>query len=209
MTRIVSVAATLLVLAAFPATAKNYEKLLKGDYAFAGEATCLVSINGFNANQTPVGTPAPFPRISSYSAHGVRTFNGDGTGRTRIRVVSIAHPFAVPLDPPPHFYSRGSASSLDFENTFTYTVSPQLEVTVTSGGVLGTFLSGPRLGQTVTFEGFPDQKGYLSQNLRMLTLAHEVPGVERHIYSNGDADFRICHRSRVLLERKDRGGDDD
>src|SRR5262245_4805899 len=91
--------ALLLALCCFTAQAKDNEKLLKGDYAFAGEAACLISIGGFNADFTPVGPPAPFPQMQSFSVQGVRTFNGDGTGTLSGRVLSISHPYALPGTP--------------------------------------------------------------------------------------------------------------
>ena len=191
-------AAMLLALGGFSAEARDFEKLLKGDYAAAGESTCLVSFTGFNANLSP-NAPGPFPQIVSLSIQGVRTFNGDGTGKTVARVVSISHPFALPTTPP--FFNRGGASSSDIESDFTYAVSPDLKVTITTPLVTGTFLTGGRAGQTLIITNLPVFSGFISENLRSLTLAHETPGVEDHSFSNGDFNQRICHRSRILHER--------
>lgn len=193
--------ALLLVLSCFSAQAGDYERLLKGDYAFAGEAVCLQSEDGFNPNLTPAGPPAPFPQVLSLSIQGVRTFNGDGTGTVMARVISISHPFALPTTPNPVF-NRGSAGSLDIESDFTYTVSPDLKVTITTPLINGTFLTGPRAGQTQTVTNVPPFIGYISEDLQSLTLAHEEPGVEHQQFSNGQASDRICHRARILHERK-------
>ena len=102
--------ALLLALGAFSAQARDFEKVLKGDYAFAGEATCLISFSGFNSNLEPVSNPgAPWPRVFSFSVQGIRTFNGDGTGRVVARVVSLSHPRA---DPDPTRARHGAGRQL-------------------------------------------------------------------------------------------------
>jgi predicted metal-dependent phosphotriesterase family hydrolase len=142
----------------------------------------------------------PFPQILSFGVQGVRTFNGDGTGKLVGRVLGIVHPFALPTTPP--IFNRGSANSVDIESDFTYTVSPDLKVTITTPLVTGTVLTGVRAGQIQTITNLPLFTGYISEDLQSLTLAHEEPGVEIHAFSNGDSSERICHRARILHERK-------
>jgi len=191
----------LVALGSAAAEARDFEKLLRGDYAFTGEATCLQSATGFNANLTPV-VPGPFPTIVSFSVHGVRTFNGDGTGTLRARVVSLSHPFALPTTPP--VFVRGGASSNDLQAEFTYDVAHDLTLTINSGALTGTFLTGTRAGQTITVTNVPDFRGQIAEHLDGITLAHEEPGVETVTFSTGETVQRICHRSRILLERKNR-----
>lgn len=218
------VGVTLLLVGSGAAEAKNFNHLLRGDYAFSGEATCLVSIvtglnpqgqpiggGGFNTNLTPFGPPAPFPFLISFSIQGVRTFNGDGTGSVAARIVSISHPFAVPAQTQQQspfanlgtpFFNRGGASSGDIQSTFTYEVAPELTFTVQTPVVSGTFDSGTRAGQMVTITNIPVFSGRISSDHHTLTLAHEDPVVEAHTFSNGDVHQEICHRSRILLELK-------
>lgn len=204
-----------LMLGGASAEAKGFEALLQGDYAFTGEAACLVSQGGFKADGTPVDPPARFPQVSSFSVQGVRTFNGDGSGTLVARVISISHPFTVPANPAvpgsTPLFNRGSVSSLEIQSEFTYSVTPDLRLEIVTPVVTGTILSGPRQGQTLSFTGIPRFHGFISDNLRSLTLAHEEPGVEVHSFSNGDTDQRMCHRSRILHERKTnhRGGKGD
>lgn len=199
--RILSLAAVIVASANVAhAAPANLNQLLKGDYAFSGETSCLVSRGGFNANLTPV-SPGPFPFVISFSVQGVRTFNGDGTGSVVARVVTISHPFALPVTPP--FFSRGGASSSDVEATFTYQVAPDRTVAVDNATLTGTTLTGPNAGQTFTITNFPLFSGYLSKDRRTLTLAHLDPAVETHTSSNNTSDERICHRSRILLQLKD------
>lgn len=210
MFRKAAVAAGLsLAFASAQVQAKGFEALLQGDYAFTGEASCLISPDGFNSNHTPIEklpgtkTPARFPRISSLSVTGVRTFNGDGTGTLKARVVSISHPFVLPSLA---IYERGGVHSLDIWSSFTYTVTADLKVLITTPEVNGKILTGENAGGTTRFT-IPPFEGFVSQDHRSVTLAHEEPGIEAHEFfkANGDlagTDSRICHRSRVLLERK-------
>lgn len=140
----------------------------------------------------------------SFSVQGVRTFNGDGTGRLVARVVRIDHPFALPTAPP--FFSRGSASSADFEADFTYEVASDLTFTTESPIVTGAILTGLFTGQTVTITNFPKFSGRMSKDHRTLSLAHDEPTIETQKRFDGNVQVgteqRICHRSRILLEQK-------
>jgi hypothetical protein len=196
--------ALLLVLCGLAAQARDLERELKGEYAFAGEATCLISPGGFDADLTPANFPAPFPQILSFSIQGVRTFNGDGTGTTVARAVSIAHPFALPANGTnPAVFNRGGANSADLQADFTYTVSRDRKLTITTPVVHSNILTGTRAGQTQTITNVPLFTGYLSEDGASLTLSHDEPGIEDHLFSNGDFNQRICHRSRILHERKE------
>ena len=192
----------LLALGSAAAEARDFERLLRGDYAFTGEATCLQSASGFNANLTPVVAPGSFPTIVSFSVHGVRTFNGDGTGTLRATVVNLNHPFALPTTPP--LFVRGGAGSNDLHGEFTYDVAHDLTLTIVAGPITGTFLTGTRAGQTLTVTNVPDFRGKIAEHLDGITLAHEEPSVETLTLSTGEVVQRICHRSRILLERKNR-----
>jgi len=174
----------------------NY--LLRGDYAFSGESACLTSAAGFDSDLTPADSPAPFPSVTSSSVHGVRTFNGDGTGKVVGRNVSFSHPFALPNPAPPHFFSRGGASSSDFEADFTYHVTPDRTFAVVQPMATGTFLTGTRAGQTFTFGPVP-LVGRISHDNKILLTAGDTPVIETQNFSNGDIRYRICHRSRTLF----------
>jgi hypothetical protein len=180
------------VEAAPPNQALN--RLLQGQYAFSGEASCLVSIGGFNADLTPVAS-GPFPFVVSFAVQGVRTFNGDGTGTLVARVVSFTHPFALPTSPTPVF-NRGGAASNDISAAFTYQVAPDRTFTVLQPLANGTFLTGTRAGQTFT-DGPFSLMGEISSDGQTLTSATDQPTVETITFSNGDVQRRICHRSRI------------
>ena len=190
---------------------------LKGEYAFTGTTACLVAPGstspatptnptpgislpnaGFNANLQPVDGKV---FSSSSSVEGIRTFNGDGTGTVKGTVVSITVPptpgpagTGYPSFPP-------SASSNTFSASFTYTVLADGTFTVelVPGSFLGTFLTGPRTGQTVTIDKTP-LAGLIGEDKKMLTLASVEPTIEIQTHSNGDVWPRICHRSQVSIK---------
>ncbi|MBI4524685.1 MAG: hypothetical protein HY695_12845 [Deltaproteobacteria bacterium] len=177
---------------------QGLNNLLRGEYAFSGEAACLVSDEGFNADLTPINTAAPFPFVRSFSVQGVVTFKGDGTARRVVRVVSIRHPTATT--------GVGSASSADIEADATYHVAPDRSFTVATTALNGTVLTGPRAGQTFTIANFPDLVGLISQDHKTLTVAHHEPTIETQTYSNGAVFHRICHRSRMAIKLKNGDG---
>ena len=198
------VVVTSLVAGSGAAEAGTPNQLLRGDYAFSGEPTCLVSRGGFNLDLTPVGPPAPFPFVFSFSVQGVRTFNGDGTGTLTARVVSMNHPVALPTPTP--FFNRGGASSADIASDFTYQVAADRTFTIQTPLVTGTVLTGPSAGRTLAITDLPVFSGRISKDHRTLTLFHGEPGVETVTFSGGslppDVQDRICHRSRIFLEQK-------
>jgi len=163
---------------------------LHGDYVATGEGTCLVALPpGFNPNLTPIDGRFTF----SSSTQGVWTFNGDGTGTSQSRSVSLTHP-----DTP---VTLGGAGSSDTQASFTYTVAPDRTVTVVSSGpVTGTVFTGTRAGQTFIIDPFAGYTGLLARDRKSLALASEEPTVEVETFSNGDVHYRICHRSRILLK---------
>ena len=185
----VIVGVMLLWVGAADADPQPLNQLLHGDYVSTGEGTCLVALPpGFNADLTPIDGRFTL----SSSTQGIRTFNGDGTGTAQSRSVSVTHP-----DTP---VTLGGAGSSDTQSSFTYTVAPDRTFIVVSGPVTGTVLTGGRAGQTFTIDPFPSLTGLISRDHESLTLASEEPTVEVITYSNGDVQYRICHRSRILLK---------
>jgi hypothetical protein len=179
----------LLWTGAADADPQPLNALLQGDYVSTGEGTCLVALPpGFNPTLTPMDGRFTF----SSSTQGMRTFHGDGTGTAQSRSVSVTHP-----DTP---VTLGGASSSASQESFTYTVAPDRTLTVVSGPVTGTELTGSRAGQTFTIASFPVLTGRIALGRQSLTLATEEPTVEVVTFSNGDVHDRICHRSRILLK---------
>ena len=181
---------------------------LKGQYGFSGAAHCIQSSVGFNANQEalcgdthqPISVqPNPSnPRTScpgvfatTNSVEGIRTFNGNGTGTVQGHDVS--------LTVPPN-NSSISASSDDFSFSFTYTVDDSGGFTsqTVPGSFQGTFVTGPRTGQTFTVDEI-NVEGLISNDKKSLVIATVEPTVETQQFSNGDVRYRICHRSRSLI----------
>jgi hypothetical protein len=198
---LVFVVAALLAPDLGPANAApaNLNHVLKGAYAFSGAATCLVSLGGFNPDLTPVGPPAPFPFVTSFSIHGVRTFNGDGTGRVSARVTSIRLPSET--------FNRGSASASDIEAEFTYVVAPDLTATLSNVSLTGTVVAGTPPGPTFEITNFPLFSGRISQDHKTISLAHDDPTVETQTFFDAGGNpvqvqERVCQRSRTLLRQQ-------
>ena len=188
-------------------------KKLKGEYAFTGTASCLFAPgsdpgpgnptpgvplpnSGFNAKFQPIVNATAF--VTSFSVEGVTVFNADGTGTFTGTSVSITERPTPGPTGYPNF--PASASSNSFSGSFAYVVNADdtFETTMV-GPITGTFLSGPRTGQTSSVDR-PPMTGLISKSGDTLTSASVVPAVETVTFSNGDVWPRICHRSRVLIK---------
>jgi hypothetical protein len=183
---------------------------LKGAFGFTGSAACLVAPGsstttgsgllpgaGFNSFFQP-NTPAT-AFSNSFSVEGVRTFSGTGTGTVKGTSVSIAPP-PTPSGPFPSF--PPDASSDTFSYNFTYTVNADGSWTsaMVAGSFTGTFLTGPRTGQTYSIDQIPPIDGLIEEDGLTLIGAHITTAVETVSYQNGNVWPRVCHRSRVFIK---------
>lgn len=195
---------TLAVLVSATGAAIAASPKLKGTYAETGETVCLISMtvrgtptgpvpvvpSGFNpATLTP--NPGAFTSLFLFSFHGVRTFDGEGSGTLRGRTASIS---TSPNIFPNTFVP--SAAATDIVGTFTYEVAPDGTIS-TADDTFAAILSGPRAGQTATNSFALTGRASLNQN--SLILAADAPQIETVAISNGDVQQRICHRSRTLI----------
>ena len=78
---------------------------LKGDYGFTRTVKCIVSMDPTFPHDMTFG--------ESFAEEGVRTFNGDGTGKQSFHALNIL----IPKDQP------GAASSHVIDQPFTYSVN--------------------------------------------------------------------------------------
>jgi hypothetical protein len=182
---------------------------LKGDYAFTGTATCLVSPNGFNVaidDQRPsdYASNGGISFTRSFSVEGIRTFDGAGNGTVNGTAVSI-------VGRPTNQAVAPNVSSADFNFNFTYVVNGDgtWTSTMVDGSFNETITSGPRKGQTVTMMqgfGIAPIAGIISGDGKTLTAAHLVPALEKRVFSlNNEVSQEMCHRSRVLMKLNDSG----
>jgi hypothetical protein len=185
---------------------------LDGPYGFTGSAACLVAPGssttggagllpgaGFNSSFQPNNPATAFS--NSFSVEGIRTFNGNGTGTVKGTTVSIA--------PPPTPMTAGTfpsfppdAGSDTFSYNFTYTVNADGSWTsaMVAGSFTGTFVTGPRTGQTYSIDQIPPIDGLIEEGGLTLIGAHVTTQVETVTYSNGNIWPRVCHRSRVYIK---------
>jgi hypothetical protein len=164
---------------------RDFNQLLRGEYAFTGEGVCLTSPGGFTANFSPIGPSF----VNSFSVQGIRTFNGDGTGTVSGRTVSVGH--------------QGPANARDFAADFTYTVAPDRSFTVDQGLVTSTLVAGPGTVHSVATD--VKFSGRISQDLKTLVLSTKEPNVETVSFTPPGGQpvvHRICHRARVAIKIK-------
>ncbi len=215
MNRLVSITALSLALS-LPAVAgaapNDLTRALRGDYAFSGDGSCLHSENGFvnfRANPAP-GKPG---LIRSFSVHGVRKFNGDGTGTVKGRAVEFGHN-AFPANNVTGNTNFGPAFTNDFSANFTYTVASDRSLHIVNGPLTHTQVEGPNIGQTGAWTGI-NIKGHVSQDFKTIVVATPGSVLETEYASEAAAlnggtptNFRYCHRSRTLIRISDGGHED-
>jgi hypothetical protein len=179
----------------WPTIASAAPPQLKGEYAVTGSNGCLYSGSGFTSLFTPV---ADRTFSTTGSVEGIRVFNGDGTGTIKATEVEVLPPTPVAAG------STGTppvpdASTATFSFSFTYTVNNDgtFSTQLVPGTFLGTFVQGPRTGQTFTVDNI-QLTGLLTNENKVLTLASTQAAVETVTYSTGEVRQRVCHRSRVL-----------
>jgi len=188
--------------------------VLLGAYGFTGSTGCLYAPGsgstppspgnttpepnaGFNSSLQPIYHPTAFS--NSNAVEGIRTFLGDGNGTVKATEIG----FVPPPTPGPTGYPAfpPSAESANFSYSFTYVVNPDGTWTsnMVPGSFSGTFVSGPRTGQTFTTT-IPMLTGLIGVGALNLTAVGLTPTVEIQTFSNGDVYPRICHRSRVFMK---------
>ena len=216
-TLIVSLAVSSALAASGAAIAASPK--LKGTYAETGENSCLISTtkqlqgnppvlvdvvpSGFNPdtltpNQLVLSNGAvvrAFSFLFLTSFHGVRTFDGEGSGTLRGRNVGVT---SSPNIPSNNFIPNATAT--DIVGDFTYEVAPDGTIS-TEHATDGTVISGPRAGQTVT-NAFA-LTGRASNNRHSLILATDAQRIETVRFSNGEVQERLCNRSRTLIRIDD------
>jgi hypothetical protein len=85
--------------------ARDLNRLLEGEYTYAGTGYCVGSLLGFNENFQAQFGPGGGTFVSSHNVNGVIVFNGDGTGTFSARSMQV---------------NSGGASAVDFTGDVTY-----------------------------------------------------------------------------------------
>jgi hypothetical protein len=156
-----------------------------GEYAFSATSGCVNSSLGFDSNFTPLANSVVWTMMSF--ARGVQVFHRDGT----VTVTGTA--FGVTS--PPH----AGASSSTFSQNLTYTVGKDGTITTVPGPYMGTFVSGPNVGLTVTIAPWAPVTGRISEDGKTITFATPGPPVVETATLNGLTSYEICGRSSVLI----------
>jgi hypothetical protein len=185
-------------------------KHLKGEYAVAGQATCLTHwlVNPNN----PSDPSATTYFVHTASAQGTVTFNGDGTGSGRIYSVDITLPTYTPIplgsswsDPErPGILGHTSTNVVEFQ--FTYTVAPDGAISRTITNLQGEITSGPSAGKFFTQTSFT-LTGFVSKDKGTISLSSDPTQAEiltTEIYNDENHNSfygrqkQECHRTRIL-----------
>lgn len=183
-----AIVAAFAAVATLPLAAQGARDQLKGTYFFTGEQACLASSLGFNSNLTPAA--GSVVSVQSASTQGILKFNDDGTGTANFKELLIVHPPASPL----------FAGSQQASFSFTYTVADDGVLTLVSGLVNGTFITGPLTGVTFT-NNPPPLSGRIARNGTAIPLTTVNPTVETATFGPPLLSSlpRICHRARTLI----------
>lgn len=199
--------ATLCLASSLPVIAgaapDDLTRSLRGDYAFAGDASCIGSRYGISLTGYRTAPPG---HLVSFSVEGIRRYNGDGTGTIfNARAININHEGTSYL--PPGLFEIGPASIATFSGTFTYTVGPDHSIHIVQGPLTSTQVVGPNVGSTMVWTGIRID-GHVSEDFKTIVTATPIPdpsnpasimeiGYQGTV--NGPiAEYRICHRSRVM-----------
>ncbi len=182
--------------------ARDFDKLLHGEYMVTGFASCITSFTGFNPTTLQAIPPVlgqPGAYFQSFDIQGARTFNGDGTGNASGRNISVF---------PPNQIVGAQAGESVFTGHFTYEVHPDLTITIVQGPLTGSNTAGGAAGQTFVVTGIPNFSGRISEDLQTIIITHAAPGIETFTPSVGPARQRICTRQRTLTRvKRGHGGD--
>lgn len=187
-------AVRLAVLAAFasvatlPLAAQGSRDQLKGTYFSTGSQACLVSPAGFT-NQVP--NNLAIASVQSSTVQGIVTFNADGTGTAQFKELVITHPPA----------SGTGALSTEQSFSFTYSLADDGTLTLTTGTLSGTILSGTLKNVGFTLTNAPLLTGRVESNGTAIMLSTADPTVETLALALPQPLTlpRICHRSRFLI----------
>lgn len=167
---------------------------LRGSFAVAGSGMCIQSFPqagpggplpplGFTADFQPIG-PAS---VQSFSIEGVRTFNGDGTGTQRTRIMPMGNP--------------GAASAIDLTGAFSYSVAADGGLTIDQASTDAAVVVGLNAGQAQRNSGLLTFVGHVSRDGQALTFASHEPAVETLTRTSPLPEqvisLRICHRTHT------------
>ena len=183
-----AVVVTFACVATLPLAAQEARQHLNRTYFSVGEQACLVSPLGFT-NQTPNNVAVAF--VQSSSVKGTFQFHADGTGTAQFKELLITHP------PSPNAGATSSEQSF----SFTYSVADDGTLSLSTGTVSGTILTGPLSGLAFTLVNFPLLSGQIERSGHAITLSTTDPTVETLTLGPPASVSlpRICHRERVLI----------
>jgi hypothetical protein len=175
-----------------PATHVKAEGKFHGTYAWTGFRSCVLANQPFVTPNFLIPAGAFLSRQDS-SESGTITFNRDGTGVTRGRASLMT--FITP-DPDPTrstgvgFTAAAGLSVAEFENHFTFTVTPDAIIETESTGVTATTVL-PVPGATTTGIGLHNRFQIVRGDMLVSAPQTEI-NPEQIVLATGATLHRIC-----------------
>lgn len=177
---------------------------IQGTYAMTATGNCLWAPDGFYPNNA-----SPKAYSSHFTAHGIWTFQANGTGKAEITQYGFSAPPVVGAPGDNHYFAV--AASVRYRFDFDYAMTYKGEISVSPKNLSATFLSGPKAGVTYTAEPaapigstvVPEPIQYLGMvskewDYKTLTL-NSGNELQKYIFDNGEQCYGICHSARVLI----------
>lgn len=204
----------LFIMADMTSAGSSGRRSIRGQYAYTGETTCLISPSGFNDKLQPA---AGVGVIQTSSREGVITFELNGTGSASMFSRNVSLPTLIAKIPPDPSIIIGtpSASTQEITFDFTYTLEKGGTITIildTEGEGVFTSkpITGPDAGAGLTFTitgVLPDgsitpilMDGVITPDGKTITLNAGAPDVYKITRSDNLSILKsICRSSGVLI----------
>jgi hypothetical protein len=207
---VIITAMALFIMVDMASAGSSGRRAIRGEYAYTGETTCLISPIGFDDKLQPVGG---WGIIQTSSREGDIRFELNGTGSAYMFSRNITLPYQWPTSLPGNPFG---ASTMDITFDFTYTLEKDGTITIILDTVgEGVFTSkpitGPDAGLTFTITGVsPDgsitpivNDGVITPDGKTITLNAGAPDVYKITRSDGKILKSICRSSGVLIWVRD------
>ena len=199
----------LFIMAGLASAGSSGHHAIRGQYAYAGETTCLVSPSGFNTNLQP---NAGWGIIQTYSREGKVTFELNGTGSADLFSRVVALPYTIPSPPAPvptPVPPSAGTQGVTYDFTYTLTNDGTITITVVPGTFISTWITGPSKPASYLVEGVLTDgvitpiswDNAITPDGKTITFTTGAPDVFKlkRIDAPAAPNYSICHNSGVLI----------
>jgi len=194
----------LFIMAGLASAGSSGHHAIRGQYAYTGETTCLVSPSGFNTNLQP---NAGWGIIQTYSREGKVTFELNGTGSADLFSRVVALPYTIPNVG--SFPPSAGTQEVTYDFTYTLTNDGTITITVVPGTFISTWITGPSKPASYLVEGVLTDgvitpiswDNAITPDGKTITFTAGAPDVFKlkRIDAQASPNYSICHNSGVLI----------